>query len=245
MNANVSHNAQRLKPDVKAGIVKRAFQVFLLIAFQAAMLFLSSGRLDWLWAWVYVGFYLAAALINATFMLRYSPETIARRAEATGMKDWDKVVGGLFGVMYFVAMLLVAGLDVRFGWTPRTGSQIPLVLHTAAVAAFGLGYTLFSWGMISNAHFATVVRVQGDRGHTVCNAGPYRFVRHPGYIGGMIQSLALPLMLGSLWAFIPGVLAALLLIVRTALEDRTLREELPGYAEYTQRVRYRLLPGIW
>lgn len=241
MNANISHNAQRLQPDVKAGIVKRAVQVFFLIAFQAAMLFLSSGQLDWAWAWVYIGFYLAAALINATFMLRYSPETIARRAEATGIKDWDKVVGGLFGVMYFVIILLIAGLDARFGWT----SQIALVLQIAAIVAFGLGYALFSWGMISNAHFATVVRVQADRGHTVCNTGPYRFVRHPGYIGGIIQSLALPLMLGSLWAFIAGVLAALLLVARTALEDKTLLEELDGYAEYTQQVRYRLLPGVW
>jgi protein-S-isoprenylcysteine O-methyltransferase Ste14 len=241
MSGNTTHDKKRIAPDVKAGIIKRVIQVFFLIAFQAAMLFLSSGRLDWLWAWVYIGFYLAAALINATFMLRYSPETIARRAEARGMKDWDKVVGGLFGVMYFVVILLIAGLDVRFGWT----GQIALALQIAAVVAFGLGYALFSWGMISNAHFATVVRVQGDRGHTVCNTGPYRFVRHPGYIGGMIQSLALPLVLGSLWAFIPGVLAALLLVARTAMEDRTLREELPGYAEYTQRVRYRLLPGVW
>jgi protein-S-isoprenylcysteine O-methyltransferase Ste14 len=245
MNVNTSHDEQRVAPDVKAGIIKRVIQVFFLIAFQAAMLFLSSGRLDWVWAWVYVGLYLAAALINATFMLRYSPETIARRAEATGMKDWDKIVGGLFGVMYFVIILLIAGLDVRFGWTPRTGSQIALVLHIAAVVAFGLGYALFSWGMISNAYFATVVRVQGDRGHTVCDTGPYRFVRHPGYVGGVIQSLALPLMLGSLWAFVPGVLAALLLVARTALEDRTLHEELPGYIKYARRVRYRLLPGVW
>jgi protein-S-isoprenylcysteine O-methyltransferase Ste14 len=245
MSGNTSHDEQRMAPDVKAGIVKRAVQVFFLIAFQAAMLFLSSGRLDWLWAWVYVGFYLAAALINATFMLRYSPETIARRAEATGMKDWDKVVGGLFGVMYFVIILLIAGLDVRFGWTLRAGTQIALALQIAAVVAFAAGYALFSWGMISNAHFATVVRVQGDRGHAVCNTGPYRFVRHPGYIGGMIQSLALPLMLGSLWAFIPGGLAALLLVIRTALEDKTLLKELDGYEEYAQQVRYRLLPGVW
>jgi protein-S-isoprenylcysteine O-methyltransferase Ste14 len=99
--------------------------------------------------------------------------------------------------------------------------------------------------MISNAHFATVVRVQADRGHAVCHTGPYRFVRHPGYIGGIIQSLALPLVLGSLWAFIPGVLAALLLVARTALEDQTLQEELPGYTEYVQQVHYRLLPGVW
>jgi protein-S-isoprenylcysteine O-methyltransferase Ste14 len=98
--------------------------------------------------------------------------------------------------------------------------------------------------MISNAYFATVVRIQNDRGHTVCATGPYRFVRHPGYVGGIIQSFAIPVMLGSLWALIPGGVAALLMVFRTAPEDRTLRDELDGYRGYTSRVRYRLLPGV-
>ncbi len=227
--------------EVRAGIRRRVIQVFLLILFQAAVLFLSSWRLDWWPAWLYVGIYLVAILINAGFMLRYSPETIAARSEARGMKGWDKVVGGLFGVMYFVGILLVAGLDARFGWT----EAVSLAVQLAAIVAFGLGYALFSWAMISNAFFATVVRIQEDAGHAVCTTGPYRFVRHPGYVGGALQSLALPLMLGSPWALIPGGLAALLLVARTALEDRTLQEELEGYRGYAGRVRFRLLPGIW
>jgi len=99
--------------------------------------------------------------------------------------------------------------------------------------------------VLSNAFFSTVVRVQSDRGHNVCSDGPYRFVRHPGYVGGIVQWLGVPLLLGSRWALLPGVLAAVLLVVRTALEDRTQRTALEGYADYAARVRYRLAPGIW
>ncbi len=108
-----------------------------------------------------------------------------------------------------------------------------------------LGFAIFSWAMASNAFFSTVVRVLADRGHTVCSTGPYRFVRHPGYVGAIAQSFSAPLLLGSLWALIPAGLAALFLIVRTALEDRTLHAELDGYRGYAARVRYRLLPGVW
>jgi protein-S-isoprenylcysteine O-methyltransferase Ste14 len=230
------------KSDLKQGIARRVVQVLILIIFQAALLFVSSGRLNWLMAWVYIGFFIVAGLVNMTFLLRYSPETIAERAKGgADMESWDKIVGGLFGVVYFIVLLLVAGFDVRFGWTGSVAPSIPVI----GVIGYGLGYALFSWAMISNAYFSTVVRLQEDRGHQVCDKGPYQFVRHPGYVGAVIQSLSLPLLLGSLLGFIPGVLAALLIIVRTALEDRTLREKLVGYVEYAGRVRYRLLPGIW
>jgi len=151
------------------------------------------------------------------------------------------LVGIVFAIFYFVGILLVAGLDKRFGWT----GLFPLAIEIVAFVLYALGSALFSWAMISNAYFSTAVRIQEERGHAVCSTGPYRFVRHPGYVGGMLQSLVAPLMFGSLWVLIPGVLAALSLAIRTALEDRTLQNELGGYREYAQRVRYRLLPGIW
>jgi protein-S-isoprenylcysteine O-methyltransferase Ste14 len=89
------------------------------------------------------------------------------------------------------------------------------------------------------------VRIQTDRGHTVCDTGPYRFVRHPGYVGLILQAVGVPILLGSFWALIPGVAAAVLISIRTSFEDRTLRAELPGYVDYVQRVRWRLIPGIW
>jgi len=241
MNANITYNEQRQDADLKAGIRKRFVQVFVTIAIQAVILFLSAGKLGWVWAWIYIGIYLVGVAINATFMLRYSPETIAERAEARGMEDWDKVIASLLAIMYFLGIQIVAGLDVRFGWT----GQVALALHIAGAVAFVLGSTLFSWAMISNAYFSTVVRIQEDRGHTVCTTGPYRFVRHPGYVGVIIQSLALPLMLGSLWSLVPGGLAVLLMVARTALEDKTLLEELDGYRDYAKRVHYRLVPGVW
>jgi len=99
--------------------------------------------------------------------------------------------------------------------------------------------------MIANAYFSTAVRIQSDRGHTVCSTGPYRFVRHPGYVGYILQALGVPILLGSLWALIPGITAAVCMIMRTSLEDRMLQAELPGYQDYIQKVRYRLVPGIW
>jgi protein-S-isoprenylcysteine O-methyltransferase Ste14 len=194
------------------------------------------------WAWVFIGLYLVGISANGVLLLRYSPDVVAERSRAgEGTKYWDKLVGGLWAVSYFVLMLVVAGLDARFGWT----GPLPLGVHLAGAVAFALAFALISWSMVSNAYFATVVRIQTDRGHTVCDTGPYRHVRHPGYIGAIIQSLAAPLLLGSLWALIPGGLAALLMVIRTALEDRTLHMELEGYKDYARRVRFRLVPGIW
>lgn len=99
--------------------------------------------------------------------------------------------------------------------------------------------------MTANTYFSTAVRIQSDRGQTVCSTGPYRFVRHPGYVGFVLQSISVPFLLGSLWALIPGIVATVLMIIRTSLEDRTLQAELPGYQDYVHKVRYRLVPGIW
>ena len=101
------------------------------------------------------------------------------------------------------------------------------------------------WALAENRFFSSVVRIQTDRGHVVCDTGPYRIMRHPGYAGNILPLLGIVLALGSLWTIIPAVVALVIAIVRTALEDQTLQEELPGYREYAQRVRYRLLPGIY
>jgi len=232
------------KGDLKTGITRRMIQVFLQVFIQAAIMFASAGTLRWRAAWIFTGVYLLLIAVNASFMLRLNPETVAERGRGTAsanMKKWDKIVGLGFALFYFAAIFLVAGLDERFGWTGQMATAIPIVAYMVWV----LGSALFGWAMYSNAYFSTVVRIQDDRGHAVCDRGPYHFVRHPGYVGASIQALTSPLMLGSLWALVPGALAVLSLAVRTALEDRTLQDELPGYREYAQMVRYRLLPGIW
>jgi protein-S-isoprenylcysteine O-methyltransferase Ste14 len=130
---------------------------------------------------------------------------------------------------------------VRFQWLLK----IPLWVQIVALFVNALGWSLHIWAMVANRFHAKVVRIQSDRGQTVVTDGPYRYVRHPGYVGGIMLNFASPIMLGSLWALIPGVLGVLLLAIRTVLEDRMLLEELEGYKEYAQRVYYRLLPGIW
>jgi protein-S-isoprenylcysteine O-methyltransferase Ste14 len=227
--------------EIRKGIARRTIQILFMVLVQAAMLFISSGSLRWKWAWVFIGLNLAGIMVNAFFMFRYNPDAIAERSKSEGMKKWDKVVGGSWALIYFIVLLLVAGLDTRLSWS---GPMTP-ALHLAGCAAFLTGGAVFSWAMVSNAYFSTVVRIQDERGHQVCDSGPYRFVRHPGYIGAIIQGLGVPLLLGSFWSFIPAILAATLMILRTSLEDKTLHNELPGYPEFAKKTRYRLIPGIW
>lgn len=208
---------------------------------QAVILFLAAGRLNWIWAWVFLGIYLVNVSVNSALLLHTSPETIAERGRAKETKNWDKIVNGLWSLAQYLALPLVAGLDMRFGWTRELGT----VWQVAGAVVLGLGLALFGWATVTNAYFSTAVRIQSDRDQTVCRNGPYRFVRHPGYVGTLLQSIGIPFLLGSVWVLIPGVLAAAFMIVRTSLEDRMLQAELPGYRDFVQEVHYRLIPGIW
>jgi protein-S-isoprenylcysteine O-methyltransferase Ste14 len=166
---------------------------------------------------------------------------VERLKSGPGVKRWDRIYFTFSTLLYFVS-LVVAGLDVgRFGWT----GPLPGWAYAAGTAIYILGNAIFLWVKVTNRFFSTLVRIQTDRGHTVCREGPYRYIRHPGYIGGMLYMLAGALLLGSLWAVLMQALACLSLVVRTALEDWTLQKELPGYADYARQVKYRLVPGIW
>jgi protein-S-isoprenylcysteine O-methyltransferase Ste14 len=167
----------------------------------------------------------------------------AERGQSLDKEDiepWDKVLMPL-NIIAPTVMLFVAGLDKRFEWSPN----LPLMLLITAFVITALGYSLSTWATLVNRFFSAFVRIQRDREHTVVTSGPYRLIRHPGYAGALFTSLAIPLLLGSLWALIPAALVVCLLILRTALEDRTLQEKLDGYREYAGWVRYRLLPGVW
>ena len=227
--------------SLKAGIVRRFTQVLIVFALQAFLLFLSSGQLGWTWAGVFLCISLVSMVINGTILFRTSPETITERGRAKETRNWDKIVSGFYVLSAFLALPLVAGLDVRYGWT----GELLSAWHIAGAILLAAGLGLGGWAMIVNAYFSTAVRIQTDRGQTVCRTGPYRFVRHPGYVGFILQSLATSLLLGSVWGLIPAIIAAALLVIRTAFEDRMLRLELPGYADYVREVRYRLVPGVW
>jgi len=202
-------------------------------------LFLGAGMVHWTMAWVYVGLYLLQQAILT--LILPSELLVERSAVQEGTKPWDRILSTLSAMILPLALYLVAGLDHRYEWT----LSLSPALRTVALALMVLGMVLTGWAMAVNRFFSGTVRIQAERGHRVVTAGPYRYVRHPGYVGGILHHVAAPLVLGSLWALIPGVLGAVSLVARTALEDRILREELPGYAEYARQTSDRLLPRIW
>ncbi len=227
---------------MRAAIVKRLVQVVLFLLVQAAVFFLSAGRLDYPPAWIVLGLYGGGIALTAIALARKCPELIVERSRiGPGAKRWDKWLVAVMGFLGPLGVWLVAGFDVRHAWSPQASP----VAQAAGVLAAALGYALVTWAMVSNPFFAPVVRIQKERGHKVMSGGPYRFVRHPGYVGMMLFTLAMPAILGTLWAFVPAVLTLLVTVVRTALEDRTLQAELEGYRDYAARVRYRLVPGAW
>ena len=212
-----------------------------LTAALAATLFLTSGRLDWVMAWVYVGIRVGMSGVSMLMIASRYPGLLEERFDpGEGVKAWDRPLAGTTTLLWPV-ILIVAGLDMRFGWSPETAIAIRLV----AVVVWLQGDALSKWAAVSNRFYSRVVRIQKDRGHTVVTDGPYRYVRHPGYAGALVTGLATPVLLGSLWALVAGGVLALLLVIRTELEDKTLHGELLGYTEYARQTRYRLMPGVW
>ena len=206
-----------------------------------AALFWSAGRIDWWPAWAAIAVWLAFFTATDIFILRFNPDLMAERlAPPRGAKTWDRAIMSLFRLVTLVRYIL-AGLDQRYGWT----GGFPLAIQIAALTLCVLSYALLAWAMASNPFFSQVVRIQSDRGHAVAADGPYRYVRHPAYVGMIVFEFAMSTLFASWWAILAGGVCAVLLVLRTALEDRTLQTELTGYAEYARQVRYRLLPAIW
>ncbi len=206
--------------------------------------FLAAGTLAWPQGLLYLGLTVLLTGGGRILMARKYPDLVQERMRAANMPDskkWDRPLSAIIGLWGTFVVWSVAGLNVRFGWPP----SIPIGWQILGVIVLVLGTLFGTWAMLENRFFSAVVRIQTDRGHTVVTTGPYRFIRHPGYVAGAGGYLALPLMLNSLWAFIPALLTIVLIIVRTYLEDRTLQAELPGYREYTRQTRYRLLPRVW
>ncbi len=211
------------------------------VVIMGVALFWSAGRIDWWPAWALLAVMLAWIIAMGFAILRFNPDLLAERlGPRKGGKQWDLIIMGIVGLAE-LARLIIAGLDQRYGWT----GGFPIAAQIAALAVCALGYALGVWATASNAFFSQIVRIQTERGHAVATGGPYQYVRHPAYVGTILYQLAMPVLLASWWALIPGGVNAILLVIRTALEDRTLQAELSGYADYARLVRHRLLPGIW
>ncbi len=234
--------AQPLPPRPMRTLVRQWVRALIFFAVQAAILFAASGRLNWISAWIYIGYFLVAGTATSYLLARFAPDLIEERVSAFEQSNnWDKRLVVLLAVVGPLLFCLVAGLDSRFGWSYRPG----IAVRALALGAAILGAAFILWAMFTNRFFSSIVRIQAERGHAVVTSGPYRFVRHPGYVGMSVNQLAYPLMLGTLWAFVPAVAIVAVIIVRTAREDAFLHRELSGYAEYAAQVRFRLLPGVW
>ena len=190
MNANASVNQPNGKSDLTSRVRKRMLQVVIQTLLIAAILFISAGRLDWVWAWAYLGVSVCILIINGLVM---PSELIAERGKfgKEDVKSWDKVITTI-SILPALGAPIVTGLDERFGWSP----QLALTIHLIGLAFLVLGQGLFTWSMVSNKFFSTSVRIQMDREHTVATGGPYRYVRHPGYVGFVVSALAMPLAQG-------------------------------------------------
>lgn len=235
-----------LKPNPREinrkALNRRLLQIALMVLFQAAILFISSGTLAWGAAWAYLALYLAFIGLNAILILPKGTDLIEERSRVKkNAKTWDVIVAGTATAVFGPLILFISGLDYRLGWP----GFFPPPLQVFAWLAMAGGYVLFAWAMSSNPFFSAVVRIQNDRGHLVVQEGPYRFIRHPAYSGMILSSLFIPLQLGSWWGLLPAAVFSGLIIFRTYLEDRTLQAELPGYTAYTKKTQFRLLPGVW
>ena len=206
-----------------------------------SILFIGAGELAWVQAWVLLGLLVAMLCVNFLVLVRVNRELLEVRVRPErGARRWDKVVLGATTFLW-LGSLVLAGLDRRWGWS----APFPILAAVVGACLFVAGDLLILWAMAVNRFFTRLVRIQQERGHSVVRAGPYRYVRHPGYIGWSLMCVSMPLVLGSWWGLAAAVASVGGIVVRTVFEDATLRRELPGYAEYAHQIRWRLLPYVW
>ena len=207
----------------------------------AAFVFLGAGKLAYRQGLVYLALALAGTTLNH-LLVREDPDlTVDRAARAREGEPWDKRILSAYALVTLVTFV-VAGLDSgRYGWS----GDVPVGVAIVGAAIMVAGQVVFAVAKRENTFFSSTVRIQADRGHRVCDTGVYRVVRHPGYVGMLLSLLAFPLVLEAYAAFAPAALGAALLVVRTWLEDRFLKERLAGYTAYAERTRWRLVPRVF
>jgi protein-S-isoprenylcysteine O-methyltransferase Ste14 len=230
------------KKEIVTATVKALIVMTVGVAVMAAVFFAAAGRLDIPRAWGFFTVLLTTYVASIAVLYKFNPELIIHRLQRKAdAKSWDKVLMRVSNLTGLIGIAGVAGLDVgRYGW-----SYISPEWTLLGYIFWILSQVIFVWAMAVNKYFEPTVRIQKDRNHQVIATGPYRVVRHPGYASGLLFYPAVPLALGSVYAFIPAAVAFALLILRTHLEDKTLCAELKGYQEYTQKTRYRFIPGLW
>jgi protein-S-isoprenylcysteine O-methyltransferase Ste14 len=215
-----------------------------MVVMTCAPLFLAAGTFAWDWAWIYSIAMLVGWLVLSIVLAVENPGLLNQRGrrarDMVGTKRWDWPILIAYSLLLFITPI-VAGLDYRMGWSAPTSPAI----HILGIVILLAGFVPLTWAMAVNKFFEATVRIQSENNQQVISSGPYRYVRHPGYVGVVLHFIAIPIALGTWAALIPALLGIVLFVVRTALEDSSLRSELPGYAAFAERTRYRLLPGVW
>ena len=208
------------------------------------VLLISGWDAGWWQAWLYSVIFVVAGIVPRIWAEKRHPGLMAERGsfgKEKDVKSWDKWLAPLMAVSMTFPLLIVSGLDHQFGWS----AEFPTWVNILGFILITIGYAFAGWALAENRFFSSVVRIQKDRGHEVCDSGPYRIVRHPGYAGNVLALPGIVLALGSVWTIIPVIIALIIAVIRTILEDKTLQEELPGYQDYVDRVQHRLIPGVF
>ena len=231
-------NKNRLNKSGKRYIVA----TFILLFFQALLLFISSGKIYILRFWIFIIVNFIYLIFATILLYKINPELINQRGSIKpDTKLWDQFLMRAHNIVLIFILPIVVGLDVgRFQW-----SYLNYYYLVLGYLLYIISNILVNWAMIVNPHFEATVRIQKDREHKVITSGPYKLIRHPGYLGGIVWAIGVPMILGSIYGFIPSLVGIIIFIIRTGLEDKTLLSELEGYAEYYKKVKYRLIPGIW
>jgi protein-S-isoprenylcysteine O-methyltransferase Ste14 len=212
---------------------------FTVVVILVISLFVAAGSLNWIWGWVLAGIMVLNKAVSLFFL---DPGLVEERTNIRqGYKSWDILLSTIMGRISPFAIIVVSGLDYRFSWS----SGFPSGLQISGAVLLVLAYALILWAMRINKFFSAIIRIQKDRGHHVIATGPYRTIRHPGYLGTIMHTISLALVLGSYWSFVPTFIALIFCFIRTVMEDNTLKRELEGYDRYAEKVRYRLVPGLW
>lgn len=216
---------------------------YVMLFVQMVIFFFSAGNIILLRPWIFYGTSFLHFSISTIVLYKLNPELLVHRLKIKrkGSKLWDEILMRVSNLTALIAVPIIAGLDVgRFHWSS-------LAIHYVIVGfvLITVSTILLNWAMIINPHFEPTVRIQKDRNHKVITSGPYKIVRHPGYLAGILFIFSIPFLLGSLFTFIPAGIYFLLMVTRTWLEDIALQKELGGYLEYTKKTRYRLFPFIW
>lgn len=230
--------AKKISNNCKKAIFKNIISYVI----SAIIFFLCSGSISVLRGWIYYILVISGAIINNYILLKYNPEVLnSRGEEGSNTKVWDKKILGIYFLVHIFIISSISGLDVvRYEW-----SKLSNVYMLLGILLYTISLFICTWAMVINKHFEGTVRVQTEKNHMVISEGPYKYIRHPGNLGMFLASFIQPLIIGSIYAFIPSIFAAIMVVIRTQMEDEMLQKELEGYKEYSQKVNFKLIPKIW